>query len=211
MQISAKNIFPILSNMTSIKSQIRKNILHKRKEQSFEDNKTKSHIICHFLLQNIQKSLPQGGRILLYAPRQSEVDIFPLFEMLKQESTVEYHCLFPKITDERACALEAVQVRNRDSFTDHGNSFGIQESSNTDYEDPTSLDLVLVPSIAIDTQGNRIGHGKGFYDRFLKRILPTCYKWAPVFFFQRVEKIPVDSYDVPVGAIIDETGFFSHL
>lgn len=68
--------------------------------------------------------------------------------------------------------------------------------------DPGDLDLVLVPGLAFDEAGNRLGRGGGYYDRFLAR----CPAWSCglAFGFQLVDRVPVDGGDVPVDAVATE-------
>ena len=64
------------------------------------------------------------------------------------------------------------------------------------------IDLIIIPGIVFDLKGNRIGHGKGFYDRLLKNTkIPSI---ALAFEYQIIEKIPADKYDKPVDIIITE-------
>jgi len=82
-------------------------------------------------------------------------------------------------------------------------TFGILEPEE---EHPISLDrvdLIIVPGIVFDRQGNRIGFGRGFYDRFLKKV-PRVFKIGLAFEIQIVEKIPQASNDIPVDKIITE-------
>ncbi len=65
------------------------------------------------------------------------------------------------------------------------------------------IDLVIVPGIAFDLEGYRIGYGKGYYDNFLRKIV--CKKIGLAYDFQIVKKLPRNSYDVPVDIIITET------
>lgn len=66
-------------------------------------------------------------------------------------------------------------------------------------EDPTAL--VLMPGVAFDRNGNRMGYGGGFYDKFLSQepehpTVALCYE------FQMVDKIPTDDYDIPVDLVL---------
>lgn len=70
--------------------------------------------------------------------------------------------------------------------------------------DPAAIDLILVPGIAFDLRGNRLGFGKGFYDRFLMNQPAPCVGLA--FAVQIVPHVPVEPWDVPVDALITETG-----
>ncbi|MBU0533532.1 MAG: 5-formyltetrahydrofolate cyclo-ligase [Candidatus Omnitrophica bacterium] len=72
-----------------------------------------------------------------------------------------------------------------------------------------SIDLVIVPGIAFDRKGNRVGKGKGFYDRFLKSINATIPKIALAFSMQIVEQISTTENDVAVDKIITEDGIIN--
>ena len=66
-------------------------------------------------------------------------------------------------------------------------------------DDPTAL--VLMPGLAFTEDGNRMGYGGGFYDKFLAQepnhpTLALCYR------FQMVDAIPTESYDIPVGRVL---------
>jgi len=69
---------------------------------------------------------------------------------------------------------------------------------------PEKIDLIILPGIAFDTEGNRLGRGKGYYDRFLERANVFSPKIALAFECQIIEKIPVDDKDIPVDTIITE-------
>ena len=68
------------------------------------------------------------------------------------------------------------------------NKWGIPEPSEGNEADPESIDLVLIPLLAFDLSGHRVGYGKGFYDRFLRNCRPDCIK-AGLSFFGPVESI----------------------
>lgn len=66
-------------------------------------------------------------------------------------------------------------------------------------EDPTAL--VLMPGLAFDKNGNRMGYGGGFYDKFLAQE-PTHPTVALCYSFQMVDAIPTDDYDIPVDLVL---------
>lgn len=89
--------------------------------------------------------------------------------------------------------------------------FGIREH-NTEYirlSDSSLVDLVLVPGVAFDNSGNRIGFGAGYYDRFLKRLQPGTVKAALAYSFQVVDLVPSDEYDIPADYIVTEKATIS--
>ena len=67
---------------------------------------------------------------------------------------------------------------------------------------PDDLDLVIVPGIAFDRQGNRLGFGAGFYDRFLVQCSATCVGLA--YAFQVVEAVPTEGHDVQMDGVVTE-------
>jgi 5-formyltetrahydrofolate cyclo-ligase len=66
------------------------------------------------------------------------------------------------------------------------------------------LDAVLVPAAAVDRDGNRLGWGKGYYDRFLESVEGSPLVIAVVFDSDVVATVPTESHDLPVGAILTE-------
>ena len=71
--------------------------------------------------------------------------------------------------------------------------------------DPKLVDLVLVPGLAFDKYGFRLGYGGGYYDRFFEKIHKDIPKIAICFNMQMVDIVPTDSYDIPVDYIITES------
>ena len=68
----------------------------------------------------------------------------------------------------------------------------------TDYD---KIDLALVPGMAFDAAGHRLGRGKGYYDRFLGEH-PHIYKIGVCFPFQRVAEVPSEAHDVVMDEVI---------
>lgn len=72
--------------------------------------------------------------------------------------------------------------------------------------DSNLIDLVLIPGVAFDSVGNRIGFGAGYYDRFMKRLQPKAVKAALAYSFQIVDIVPSNDYDIPADYIVTEKG-----
>ena len=64
-----------------------------------------------------------------------------------------------------------------------------------------SIDLAIIPRVAFDVHGNRLGRGKGYYDRLLPR-LPHTYKIGICFPFQLLEKVPTETQDVRMDEVL---------
>lgn len=79
-------------------------------------------------------------------------------------------------------------------------SYGIQESTGDVFSDYNEIDCVLVPGMAFDREGDRLGRGKGYYDRLLSRL--PAIKIGICFPFQLVEQVPTDECDIRMDMVI---------
>jgi len=75
--------------------------------------------------------------------------------------------------------------------------------------EPSELDLAIVPGVAFDVAGRRLGHGAGYYDRFLLRLRPDARRIALAFDCQVFDAIPADSHDVPMDRIVTESQVYT--
>lgn len=86
--------------------------------------------------------------------------------------------------------------------------YGIKEPME-EYVRPTSseqLDLIIVPAVAYDRRGYRIGYGGGYYDRFLSSLDKDIVTIGIAFDIQIVGEVPVQPFDIPVDMVITESG-----
>ena len=101
---------------------------------------------------------------------------------------------------------DELRIRKYDKELLKKGSYDILEPQGEDLRDLSVIDLVIVPGVSFDKKGNRLGRGKGYYDRLLKNIkavkIGICYN------FQRADKIPADEHDVPLDGIICENEIF---
>jgi 5-formyltetrahydrofolate cyclo-ligase len=81
-------------------------------------------------------------------------------------------------------------------------SFYIEEPLGDDVVDPSCLELIVVPAVAFDHNGNRLGRGKGFYDRLLSSTNAT--KIGVGYDFQLIDDIPVEPHDVPMDFVFTQ-------
>ena len=81
-------------------------------------------------------------------------------------------------------------------------SFHIEEPTGDNVVNPEDIELIVVPAVAYDRKGNRLGRGKGFYDRLLQTTKAT--KVGIGYEFQLVDEVPVEPHDVGVDIIITE-------
>ncbi len=86
-------------------------------------------------------------------------------------------------------------------------AFHIEEPQGEDTVSPDAIELVIVPAVAYDRSGNRVGRGKGFYDRLLAETRAS--KIGVGYDFQLVEEIEADAHDIPVDFVITESHHIS--
>lgn len=106
--------------------------------------------------------------------------------------------------------LELSLIRDLDQELNSG-AFGVQEPK-SGYIRPlpiSNVELIAVPGLAFDLDGNRLGYGKGYYDRLLDSELPKTLIIGLGFEFQIKEKVPHTKEDVPVHKIITENRIIS--
>lgn len=84
-------------------------------------------------------------------------------------------------------------------------SFGIMEPQGKPFVCYDEICVIVVPGMAFDKAGNRLGRGKGYYDRLLRRI-PQAYKIGLCFAFQIVGHINTEEHDVPMDCLLSENG-----
>ena len=91
-------------------------------------------------------------------------------------------------------------------------AFGIYEPvSGKRLKSFSSVAAVIVPGIAFDMKGNRLGFGGGYFDKFLKKLPARCVKVALAFSLQIVKSVPSEPHDVKMDYIITEKGVFETL
>ncbi len=75
---------------------------------------------------------------------------------------------------------------------------------------PEELDLLIVPGVAFDRRGGRLGHGHGFYDRLLGKIRPQVPKIGLAFASQIVPAVPTETHDVYLDCVVTENAVFAN-
>jgi 5-formyltetrahydrofolate cyclo-ligase len=143
-------------------------------------------------------SLPEvraAGVVMAFSAFGSEVPTRPLIEVLhEREATVA----LPRIEGRD---LVAVSYAPGDPVRTA--SFGAREPLGGDVVDPADLDVVVVPGVAFDLRGRRVGYGAGFYDRFLGRT--DAFRVGLAFDVQVIdEDVPTGRFDVPLDAVVTE-------
>lgn len=113
----------------------------------------------------------------------------------------------PVIFDEgkRSGSFLISEIRNRLKELEIG-PFGIYQPKPQFVRpvEPALLEIALVPGVAFDRNGHRLGHGKGYFDRFLNRLSPRCLKVGIGFDFQMIPELPHEPHDVSLDVMITD-------
>jgi 5-formyltetrahydrofolate cyclo-ligase len=80
-------------------------------------------------------------------------------------------------------------------------ALNIMEPTSDVFADYAAIDVAVIPAMAYDSEGHRLGRGRGYYDRFLETV-PHIYKIGVCFDFQKVACVPVESTDVSVDCVV---------
>lgn len=132
--------------------------------------------------------------ILMYYSLYDEVDTHTFIDHLAQQGK---EVLLPVVVSNTE-----MELRRYTGTHDLRNGFfDIMEPVGDLFTDYDKIDVAVVPGMAFDSLGNRLGRGKGYYDRLLPQLTNT-YKIGVCFPFQRVPAVPADKHDVRMDEII---------
>lgn len=108
--------------------------------------------------------------------------------------------VFPRVTGD---TLEFVMIESPADLVT--GAFGVKEPNGRTLVPVQKLDLVVVPGVAFDQRGHRLGYGRGYYDRALAECPSHCMKVGFAYDFQLVEELPATEYDETLSVLITES------
>ena len=141
-----------------------------------------------------------SGVVMLYMPLADELDLTPIaISCFQAGKTV---CV-PRV-DWKRRDMEPVEVTSFDDHVMDTDSHGLRTPRGGAPLPANLIDLVVVPGLAFDTHGFRLGRGGGYYDRFLARLRRSATSVGLVFDIQIIDSVPVDDRDVTVDIIVTD-------
>lgn len=177
-----------------MKNKIREEMKRKRKSMNLEDVFQKSQSVQKCFLEIEQYK--NAKSVMVYISLGNEVDTT---EIIRDAFSSGKNVLVP-VTDSETYEISAHKITVTTEF--EKGTFSVKEPKERVCFDKNEIDVVVVPGIAFDRHGGRIGFGKGCYDKFLKGT--KAIKIGFCYDFQLVEHIETESNDVSMDYIITE-------
>lgn len=182
-----------MQNASGMKHSIRQNFKDKRAAISPNLRTEKSALIRQKL--EALAEFQAAKNLLIYVSKNDEVETHELIKDCLNSGKKVYA---PKIENDKLTIYEIADWHQLKPGT-----FDILEPYTDSIEaHPEKADLILIPGVAFDKYGHRLGYGKGFYDRLLKNT--KAHKIGLAFEEQIVEKIPAEEHDVALDLIITD-------
>lgn len=193
-----------MNNITEQKKVIRKMIKDKKNKVTSDYILSSNKEITSTLIET--DAFKTASTIMCYISFGTEVDTKPIInQCLKEGKTV----LVPIIikNEDETSYMEASQLMDPESDLAPG-TMGIMEpkASKIRIRDPKTIDLVIIPGMAFDRKGNRLGYGAGYYDYYLEKLRDDCNQIGLTFSFQLIDHIPTQKHDKQIKNIITERG-----
>lgn len=176
------------------KQEIRSKILRKLSKQKEENRRIKSCLIKEKLFK--QSVFKKAKRVMFYIALKGEVETKEMIEAAKSlGKIIAVPVCIKNRTSLRPALLECVKHLKKGPY-------GVSEPIGSRFMALRDLDLVITPGVAFDRKGNRLGRGKGYYDRFLSKIPKDTPSIGLAYRLQILPAVPVNSSDVSVKKVL---------
>ncbi len=180
------------------KEALRQSVRQKINQLSSEDKAAQSNVI-RLKIKELS-GFKQSRMLLVYISTSMEVDTSGLIRDCFEKGM---KIVVPKVSPtSRILTLREIQSLGDDQL--EMGSFGILEpvDQKTNEVAVGDIDCVVVPGLAFDTSGNRLGRGKGYYDRLLSSLSPGVCRIGLAFDCQYVNMVPTEPHDIPVQIVL---------
>ena len=190
--------------MREEKAALRQKIQNLKEALREEDRLAWSAILQEEIMK--KKEWQEAPVVFSYLTLGKEVDTLPLIrEALSQGKRVYIPVILRN--EEGRSQMEASELLSLEEDLAPG-TLGILEprKESLRIRDPRDIAFLLLPGLAFDTRGGRLGYGGGYFDAFLPRLSPRCTLLAAAFSFQVVDEVPMEPHDLKIPALLTEQG-----
>jgi 5-formyltetrahydrofolate cyclo-ligase len=186
------------------KQHLRKLYLEKRKQLSEGELAQLNFSLYQNFFSHIDLSFIKVLHTFLPIASKHEVDTWLIIDRIRREYP-HIRISIPKV-NEASGMLDNLFFEGLHQLTT--NAWGIQEPKQGIPTEPEKIDMVVVPLLVVDKHGNRIGYGKGYYDKFLAHCR-TNVKKVGLSLFPPVDAIPAEAYDIRLDSCVSPHSFYT--
>ena len=194
------------------KDELRRTVIARRNALDLDVRAAKSAVVCARLVELLDRlGAAAPHTVAIYAAMGSEVDPAAFAAAAAARGwRVAYPCML-SASDAAACgqrmcmrAVAAGDVSTAPFIAHPTRAFAATDidSNRCPIMPAAELDIVVVPLVAFDRAGARLGYGGGCYDRYLPTVAPECLIVGIAFDEQRVDHVPTDAHDLPLPNIV---------
>jgi 5-formyltetrahydrofolate cyclo-ligase len=179
------------------KKEIRKYILNMRDAVNAEQKEDwDSKIFTSLINSDFYRN---ANVIFAFVSFKSEVDTHRFINHAVRDNKV---ICVPRIKSKET-GIEVFRIGNMEDLKT--GYYGILEPKDSCLKvNDEDIDLILMPGVAFDREGGRVGYGAGFYDRYLAKLKEKADKIALAYHIQLLDKVPMDEFDVRIDGIITD-------
>lgn len=179
------------------KKKLREEILQKLHSITKDEKERKVELLKKKLFS--LKEFKNAKCVMFYVSKHYEVNTH---EMIDESIAMGKKVVVPiTLKEEKTLKLSELRDREKELIKSH---YGIHQPGEKHIRPVSSesVDLMVIPGIAFDRSGHRLGHGGGYYDRFLEKAPPTIFTVGLAFDFQVMDKLPTHATDIPVKRVL---------
>ena len=177
------------------KKEIRREVISKR---DLLNNKIELDEVIEKKLKD-NKIYKNSKNIFIYLGFGSEINTIKYVEDFLQEGKK----VIVPYTDMKNKVMYGIEINTLDGLKK--NKFGILEpTDSSEVFNKEDIDLIIMPGVAFDRSGNRVGYGGGYYDKFLSEINSDIPTIALAYDIQILEEVPSEKHDIKVHMVITE-------
>ncbi len=169
---------------------LRKKVKALKHDYSLAQKKEISKEICNKIETN--PAFQKAKTIMAYWSMEDEVHTHDFIQKWAKEKQI----ILPVVNGDK---LELKEFEGLNELV-AGDRFGIPEPDGQLFQNPENMELIIIPGIAFDKNGNRMGRGKAYYDKLLRNS--EAYKLGVCFSFQVFDNIPFDELDVQMDEVL---------
>ncbi len=186
------------------KSGLRQIFLKRQEALTPDECDHRSRQITDLFFENFDLSTVKVLHCFIAIEKFNEINTSSIFQRLWTEFQ-HIETVVPRVNFKTG-EIESLKLTTETQLVP--NKWQIREPSHAEYVETSKIDVVLVPLVCLDKAGNRVGYGKGFYDRFLNKCRPDCVKIGLSYFPPLKNVEDVGKHDIKLDRCITPVRIF---